>query len=493
MITISRNTLYEDGKAVHSAHLAKSSGRDEKLRHFFEKYEASYCYETSFEPKSPEGLSYLPYQKAGIEYLINSGNKNVLLADEQGLGKTIQAIGYANHRRFKKILVICPAFLKINWLREFQTWYLHEINSQIMKGINDTIKDDTELLIVNYDILSKNRLTIKRWLRDALILIDEAQYLKNPDSKRTKACVSLLGNNKVIAISGTPINNRPIDFWSLWSSVFRSRVPQAYLGMLDYGIRYCSAFRQRLIQRGEEKEVWNMDGASNTPELNYILRERFMLRRLKEDVLTQLPDKRYNVIDLASDEPKIEKILKEEDSYSTDVLKSIDGTGRMPDLTSLAGIRRQIAELKVTQVIQFIQNVLDSEEQVFVIAHHKTVIEAIYEACIALGFSSAIINGSTGTNTRQKHVDNFQKGIIRVLIGNIQATGVGITLTASRVAVFAECSWVPSENEQVVDRIHRIGQTRMVDAYFLVFGGSLDSRILRRSFEKKKIIDKILK
>ncbi len=250
----------------------------------------------------PDGLSYLGYQRAGIAYAI--GRQGTIIADEMGLGKTIQAIGVINATsEVKTVLVVCPASLKHNWAREVRKWSSRPTNVHIVNGKRPPSEDkEVQVDIINYDILHK----LDEKVGFDLLVCDEAHYVKNGKAKRTKALHALARRCKrVVLLTGTPILNKPVELWSLlqvaaptvWDppGVVKGKAVGAGdgAGFFGFAKRYCGA-RQEQVSR--DRLVWLFDGATNLAELQERLRATCMVRRLKSDVLAELPPKRRQVI-----------------------------------------------------------------------------------------------------------------------------------------------------------------------------------------------------
>ena len=237
----------------------------------------------------PTGLEYLPFQKAGIAFAIK--RKNTLIADQMGLGKTIQAIGCINaDPEVSKVLIICPASLKLNWQRELEKWLVNrEFSIEIISGSKNDQIQEANIYIINYDILKKHR-----WLKEQnldILIVDEAHYLKNPKTQRSREIYGYKKNNieplrakKKLLLTGTPIVNCPIELYPLISYL------GFYMEFWTYAHHYCNAHRNDY--------GWDLSGASNLGELQEKLRTTVMIRRLKEDVLTELPPKIRQVIEL---------------------------------------------------------------------------------------------------------------------------------------------------------------------------------------------------
>lgn len=484
-------------------HQARRQGKSELIKqtnYLLSRYHKSYS--RSFGThlmKRPDDLAYFEYQKAGIDFLCKV--KHALLADEQGLGKTIQVIGMMNIIKPKRTLIICPASLKLNWQEELDRWGdLYFRWSQVINGSDQTFYPRATVTIVNYEMCQKLRRRIGKDYD--LVVLDEAHYLQNHEAQRTMAIIGPRGiarnTERIVAISGTPLSNRPIELWPLLASVFAKYMPKEFLNREKFGKHFCAGFWENVKTWNAKKKCYeyldklNVQGSSNLQTLNYMLRERFMIRRKKKDVLPQLPDKTYSVVNIATTS-QARIILKKEEKYRDEVIRSIETGDRLPALEEISSVRKEIALLKIPYAAEFIQNILKSEEKVIVFCYHTDVAKALTELFRNYGLGVSLLIGETNMKDRDKAVKDFQDGDNRVFIGNIEAAGTGLTLTSASNVVFVECSWVPGQNEQAVDRAHRIGQIKKVNAYYLVWYGSLDARILKTAISKQRNINKVLK
>lgn len=450
-------------------------------------------------------MMYFDYQIEGIARLVRM--KNALLADEMGLGKTIQAIGAMNHYmehvfaepdRGINILIICPANLKHNWLKEFKIWSKYDLPCGIVKG--SKYPEDANVVIINYDIIKRHKPRIQKTEWDYLIL-DEAHYLKNPKSARTKAIFGLkdgpIEAKRVIAITGTPAPNRPIELYPL----LRYLDPKHYNSETTFATRYCNAQWMWGFDPKSKRYVrrWDLSGASNLGELNRNLRRGLMIRRLKKDVLKDLPPKLRQMIEVDIPLSKEEKQLSDitEKLISGKLTKAqfdmavdkLTEASAIPFLT-LSKICKETAIRKIPYVISHVKDCLAATDKLVVFCYHVEMLEAL-----AKGFPSisVTLSGSTSKTNRLTAVDRFQTDkTIHLFIGNIKAAGVGVTLTASSNLIMAESSWVPGEISQAEDRVHRIGQNEKVLIQHLVLKGSTDSLKIKSAVNKQRIIDMIV-
>ena len=464
---------------------------------------ASRAQDADIEIPVAEGRSFLPYQRAGISYAL--AHPNVLIADDMGLGKTAQAIGVVNaDTSLRKILVICPGSLTRNWIREFGFFGSRDLTI----GIATTTKmPSTDIVICTYDLFSRATVAsgvILGITWDCLIL-DEAHYLKNGDAKRTKAILgsrSLFGirvSKRRLYLTGTPVTNRPIELWPLVHSL----APQEFSNMMAFAKRYCAARRSDF--------GWDFSGASNLDELQSKLRALLMVRRLKTDVLTELPAKRRQIIELPASTPELKAVLRNEAETEArteaDVAKRraiVNKVSSDPEsqkaavealkaalniqFTEMSAVRHKTAIAKAPVVADHVRDAVEAGSKVIVFAHHADVIAYLCTALADLGVVS--ITGDTDVAKRQGIVDRFQNDDkIRIFVGNIQAAGVGITLTASSHVVFAELDWVPGNLSQAEDRAHRLGQRSSVLVQHLVLEGSIDSKMAKTVTDKQSTID----
>ena len=460
----------------------------------------------------------LPYQRDGIIKAIrkyNEGSKGVLLADEMGLGKTIQAIGIINelYKHSKNsVLIVCPLSLKLNWLREIEHWHC----------------SNASILVTHYEALSKLDILSKQgtgW--PDLLIIDEAHFVKNPDSKRGKTVKKLaIESKKVLLLTGTPITNRPVELWPLLLIVDparwdpkgeESRPPKppvklrpipAHLevnltgakprdpkkprkvyteAFMRFAKKFCDAKLETIYVKGVgRKQVWNFRGASNLDMLHTMLRGTCMIRRFKKDVLPELPAKRRQLIVIPS--PTVDNRYMTDlsfENYEAQVRAMYSNKVKFEEWSK---IRHEQALSKVDYVADHVIGALDETDKIIVFAHHTDVILALVQRLAPYGCSVFI--GENNEEERNDAVDIFRDDPnCRIFIGSIRAAGIGITLVNSSVVVFAELDPVPSNMMQAEDRAHRIGQKDSVLVQHIVTDGTIDARMAKILIEKQAVID----
>jgi SWI/SNF-related matrix-associated actin-dependent regulator 1 of chromatin subfamily A len=489
-----------------------------------ESLAASHAHDADINIPAPEGLEYRPFQRAGIAYASN--RPNVLIADEMGLGKTIQAIGVINaDASIKRALIVVPASIKLNWNRELEKWLARPLTVGIAAG-----KDfpQADVVVINFEIAHKHLDTIESIDWD-LLVVDECHRVKNPKAIRTAAILG--GKCKIsqkvvdgrsgktvsrkvdhefagiqarrrVFLTGTPIPNRPVEIHPVAASLD----PEQFGNYYSFVTRYCDATRGR----------WGMDvsGASNLDELQEKLRSSVMIRRLKADVLTELPAKERQIIELpqnghadvikheqaslAATEERLAELrraveLAQDPSADPDAYEIAAAAlqeGETAAFTELSDLRHKTAVAKIPDVVAHVEDVIEGGNKVVVIAHHRDVIDALFEI---FGKKAVRLFGGMNAEDKQEAVDRFQNDdSVQVFVGQIIAAGVGITLTAASHVVFAELDWVPGNLTQAEDRCHRIGQKDSVLVQHLVLSGSIDATMATRVVEKQIVIDKAL-
>lgn len=467
--------------------------------------EASKAKNADIDIPVPEGLQYLPYQKAGIAFGLN--NSGVLIADEPGLGKTIQAIGIINADvSMRKILTIVPASLKINWRREMKRWLCRDCSIEI---INDKSSFKADVVIINYEQLKEYDDIIKSIPWD-MVIADECHVIRNKGTQRAQMVIGAedgsttpIEARRKVFLTGTPIINRAREVWSLISYLN----PRAWSSYESFVEQFC--------KKGEDDYGDPDSGSSNLEELQHLLRASVMIRRLKADVLDQLPPKFRDIVEMVDDSSATAAIVaREQEVYNSngERLRLAQRAAQMAyqleqweqyekalqqfyeikkyALAEISRARHETALHKVPLVIDYIHEVLEYTDKVVVFAHHQDVIVRI-----AKEFSeeAVIISGKQSMKKRQQAVDRFQlEPSVRVCVASIMAAGVGLTLTAAHHVLFAELDWVPANITQAEDRCHRIGQTMSVIVRHLVLNGSLDVKMAKKMIEKQKIYEEAL-
>ena len=420
------------------------------------------------------------YQKVGAEFL--AANPAAFLADEQGLGKTIQVIAASDMLGLKKVVVLCPAIAKINWAREFAKW--------------GTL--DREIKVFSYDKITQSkdvRDEIAKFEPDVLVL-DEAHYLKNRQAKRTKFIYGqhcrgdglVRFADRVWLLSGTPIPNDVSDFWTHLKAVW-----QYPLNFIDYTVYFCKTWNGQFGL----KVLGNK--AERMGEFKTVLKS-IMLRRKTENVLKELPPLWWQdaVVEVKGwddmshvedpDERKAVELILQSAVTQDDVGDKLGDVA-----THMASLRRLTALAKAKPIAAQLSEELTAHayDKVVVFAYHRAALETLRDELSA--FNPAFIVGGLKTSERQDEIDRFQDDPeCRVFIGQITACSTAITLTAANQVVFAEMDWVPATNAQASKRCHRIGQSKAVIVRAFALANSVDEIVARALSKKSQMISEAL-
>jgi len=421
----------------------------------------------------------LTHQKESIQKLVE--NKKFILADDMGLGKTTSTIIAALEAGAKKILIICPATLKINWKREIENY--SDRSTYIAEGKNFSTEHD--FVIINYDIIKnfhdpkkKDDSQILRADFD-LVIIDEAHYIKNAQAQRTKLINDLVKKvDRLWLLTGTPMTSRPIDYYNLLSLI-DSPVAKNWMA---YVIRYCQGYQFKVGSR----KVWNVMGASNLEEL----RDRTVgltLRRLKEDVL-DLPDKIITPVYLRLKSKLYEEVMG--DYYNWYEKNPEESKSLTVQFTKLTKVRQIIADEKIAQTIELAENIIEQDKKVIIFCNFT---DSLNKICEHFGKTAVKLDGSMSKGERQLSVDQFQENEkVKVFVGNIKAAGVGLTLTAAEAVIMNDLSFLPSDHSQAEDRAYRFGQKNNVLVYYPIFENTIEGIIYDILANKKQVISTIL-
>lgn len=411
-----------------------------------------------------------PYQIEGARYLAT--HPHALLADEPGLGKTLQAIAAAEIVRAQSVLVICPASVRLNWRQEARECIGHDLSYDVISYNGASNAEVRSRLSREYDA----------------IILDEAHFLKTPDSQRTQAVFGPEGLARRAkykwALTGTPVLNRPRELYPM----VKSLAPRfADISWAAYTQRYCGAY---FDGRG-----MNTKGATHLDELRLRL-DNFMLRRTKSEVLPELPPKRFSRVPLDVSVKDLQFVIAEEALISDREARISSVHEDFSQLGDLAHLLRLTGEAKVRAAVEYICDLLETTDKIVVFAKHREVIRKIEEALKLAGRGSVVYHGGMSDGQKQDAVNIFKaRRGVEVFIGQIQAAGTGINglqEVASQV-VFVELSWVPGETGQAVDRLHRIGQKAdSVLVHLLHVPGSLESAVLSTHDRKEQIIDRLM-
>lgn len=425
--------------------------------------------------------SILPFQKAGISFGIHLGGR-FLLADEMGLGKTLQALMVAYHYRYEwPMLILCPSSLIGTWLEASTAAYESAgvqvdgcFDGKVLKILLGA-SSRVSVIITSYDLAVRNIKEIEK-ISFGVVIADECHTLKSATTKRTTTLQPLLTKaNRLIMLSGTPALSRPIELYTQLKMIDQKLFPSAR----DFGLRYCAGFQTRF--------GYNFTGASNLAELNDILANTVMIRRLKSDVLNWLPTKMRKQIFLYVPQP------------STSVGRQTSNLQNLEDLSeensSLFQQWQAASEKKLDAIKEYLGNLLrvgeetDDRCKVLLFAHFRSTLGYIEDWLIENGVSFIKIDGSTNSQQRQQLCSAFQNDpSIHVALLGITAASVGLTFTSAKLVVFLELYWNPGTLLQAEDRVHRIGQNDSVNIHYLLAKGTFDDILWPMLLKKLKVL-----
>lgn len=430
-----------------------------------------------------EGLTFdlYPYQKAGVELIDKRFNGKALLADEMGLGKTVQTIAYTEiYKNKRPVLIVPPASLKINWKKEFDKWLKNPEKVHVMNGQSNTELPKADIYICNYDILPHRKDQLKK-IDFKIMAIDEAQAIKNSKTDRAKAVHELKkGIDKRIAITGTPMLNRPKELFSILNFLR----PDLYDNFFWFGNKFCDG------KKGAYG--WDFTGVSNSKLLHQKLLNEVMIRRKKENVLKDLPKKRKEIVyfDIAN-RKEYQKAEKDFINWLYEISPEKAKKAQYNEtLVKISYLRQLVIEGKLKSIYQWIDTAIENDVKLILFAHHRKIIKTIEKKYKNIAVR---VMGGDSAKKKNKAVEFFQNDEnTRLFLGNIKAAGVGLTLTESNNVCFIELGWTPGDLKQAEDRSHRIGQDLPVTAWYLLAENTIDERIYNLIQEKQAVFDKII-
>lgn len=454
------NDLMEKLKCLRPAVLVAEIPRY-ILRAFLETPENYEVSLTSLDCKLEQAL--LPFQKEGVCTAVRRKGR-ILIADDMGLGKTIQGIAIAAYYREEwPVLVVTPSSVRFTWKEAFLRWMpsLSQDQVTVLVTGSDNVSPLHQVIITSYDLLTKKTKDLCDKFK--VVILDESHFIKNSKTARTKACQKALSKaNRVVLLTGTPALSRPIELYTQICAV----QPKSLPGMQEFGIRYCNGQKN---QWG-----WDFSGSSNMHELQLFLEKTVMIRRLKADVLSQLPAKQRQVVLLDPSHVKTtDKVLQHmaREMHNTK-LKVMEKRGVLLTYFRETGIH------KIKAVCKYIEDLVEGDQKFLCFAHHQVVLDSICDLLTRKNCSHIRIDGKTSSEVRKQLCDKFQyNDMCKVAVLSITAANAGITLSSACLVIFAELFWNPGILTQAEDRVHRIGQQNCVVIQYLVAKGTADDYI----------------
>ena len=431
-----------------------------------------------------------PYQKVGVSWLrfLSRNGLGGILADEMGLGKTVQALAFLRPLQGTS-LVVCPSSLIFNWAREAGN-FVPELKVLCIEGAarNELFPKipESDLVVTSYPLLRRDIDEYRRFEFSAIFL-DEATHIKNPDTQNAQAAMALRGRHRFV-LTGTPVENSVRDLWSIVEFV----LPGYFGRRADFRERY-----ELPIGRGAEPERVRL-----AKRLRPIL-----LRRLKQEVARDLPDKieQVSFCDLSSAQAELYRKLKEEGRRKIEELSGAkdQGRARIATLTALLRLRQVCCDLrllgqeaefpsgKIELLGELLEEAIDGGHRVLVFSQFVAMLKLISAQLEKEGTSYCYLDGDT--KDRAKVVDRFQQSTeIPVFLISLKAGGVGLNLSAADTVIHFDPWWNPAVEAQATDRVHRLGQTRVVTAYKLICRNTVEEKILNLQRKKREVIDSLV-
>ncbi|NXA13549.1 ZRAB3 endonuclease, partial [Sapayoa aenigma] len=440
----------------------------------------------------PERLrkKLLPFQEKGIMFALQRSGR-CMIADEMGLGKTIQAIAISYYYKNEwPLLIVVPSSLRYPWVDEMEKW-IPELSPDDISIIHNKTDiggiSTSKVTILGYGLLTSDAQTLIDTLyrqNFRVVVVDESHYMKSRNATRSKILLPIVQKAlRAVLLTGTPALGRPEELFMQIEALF----PRRFGTWSEYAKKYCNA-RVRFFGK---RAQWDCRGASNLEELHQLLSE-IMIRRLKNDVLSQLPPKVRQRIpfdlpqaaakNLNATFAEWEKLMRNRSSDASESHFS-------QVMNLITRMYKETAIAKAGAVKDYIKMMLENEKLKFLVfAHHLSMLQACTEAAIENKVRYIRIDGSVPSAERIHLVNQFQKDPeTRVAILSIQAAGQGLTFTAATHVVFAELYWDPGHIQQAEDRAHRIGQCSSVNIHFLIARGTMDTLMWAMLNRKAKV------
>lgn len=467
-----------------------------------QRVELSSAVDTAIElPDEEPFTSMRPYQRVAPVMFMTGGRERILIADEMGLGKSLQALACVELARYERVLIVCPSIVKHNWVNEIEKWigthHRHEFASCfIISGSKGNIRP-ARFHIINYDILDARKEHLRAIGYDCIIF-DEVHRIKNPKTATTKAALYIAKNiDAIIALSGTPITNRPIEFFPILNLM----MPATFSNSFAFAKKYCNA---RKNQFG-----WDMSGSSNidkswdgqTTPLNHILRD-FMLRRSMDDprIAGEMPSLVETIIPVELTDVQRCIYTNTHNSWMQawiDQQQNFGSTDAGFTLNMMTELRHEAGRLKVDAAVKWATTYFENNGKPLVIfAHHKDVIEELCEGLVMShdeAFVVRRITGETPSGERQILIDEFQGGGSDFLICSTNAMREGVNLDKANTTLFVEREWVPAWEQQAAARVRRMTQEDSTcHKVVLSAKDTIDSMFDQVVAEKADLVDLIL-
>ncbi len=416
------------------------------------------------------------FQKEGVRAVVTRFGGRAIIGDEMGLGKTLQALALCKYYKHKRVLVICPAYLRYNWEAEIKKWIGEWTNIIMIKKGTDDIDDEDGFVITSYELATKKKDDLKR-LKYQMAVVDESHYLKGHRTKRTRGLTPVLKKmTHTILLTGTPCLNRPCELFSQ-AHIVR---PEYFKKWRPYTKRYCDGQMSPL-------GFYEFGGKSNQSELHWLSKQTVMIRRMKKDVLKDLPPKIRTQMYLPTPPGKsrpLKPLFQEWKQINKEIRTMVPCSKEIKEAafrrkTIIGQLFLKTGEAKLSAVQTVIKDLVAQDVKFIVFAYHMSFMDGICETLAASNTTYMRIDGSTSLEKRNEYVDDFQNGKIQVAVLSLLAASTGLTLTACSTLLFAQLYYVPGVMAQAEDRINRIGATQTSDIRYLIAKDTLDEHLYK--------------
>lgn len=451
-----------------------------------------------------KGLNYFPYQESMIRDICNSNSTFIYNASEPGCGKTAITYGVAHNLGVTSMLVVCPASIRINWLRE-SVWAgpnlqdgLAILSSKDLDHIKSRCRWQKgmhpSLVIVSHDMLTSSQYVLKHVLDVSwdMIVFDEADMCANITAKRTKNMMELCTRTQMVHfLSGTPLRNSSADMYPHLHVIYKNLEGASARNLKLTGTH--ETYTNNFTYKHNSMHGISYRGVRNREDFEKLVKvdSHSFFRVLKSEVNKDLPEKTYNTVEISlklsngKDFESSAAVTRFIQAYST-------AKGKEQGISKeVASLRAKLGEAKAThpETIEFIKTLLNAGRSVVVFGHHTRVLDILMHNLKE--YIAVRLDGKTTPSNKQRAIDTFQSGEAKVFIGNLKAASVGITLTRSSDVVFVETDYVPATMTQAFDRIHRIGQKDGATAHYIISNHKFDRDIIKTMIDKQKSFDKV--
>lgn len=441
------------------------------------------------------GLPLLGYQRAGVAYALEA--RRTFIADDMGLGKTIQSLAVVEAAGAYPAAVVCPPSLVLNWEAEYRKWLPDRRVATVTDRKAFPDRADYDVVVLGWSNLAHWVEAVKG---HAALIFDESHYAKSYDAKRTKAAIkaakSVPADGYVLALTGTPVTNKPAEYAAQLELLGRLG---DFGGKMGFYRRYCDAFRDKWGH-------WHFDGHSNLDELNDRLRATCYIRRVKDQVLEDLPPVRHAPLLVTPEAAPLREYRKAEADIvawlverAAEIARELGApvghakvrakmaAASNEHLVRLSVLRKLAARAKMPTVTEWVEQMAEEGRKVVIAAHHREIVDDL-----AHRFGGLKIQGGMDVAEVEAHKSRFQSQPVEVapaIVLSIQAAKTGHTLTAAQDVLFVELPWTPADVDQTYSRCHRLGQTGSVTATYLLAAGTVDEEIYEVVERKRGVVD----